>query len=567
MRVTVNNMVLELHDGARVRDAITGWYARSGKRVPTPLPQAEDRYGNPVEHDGRLSDGNSLVIRRERRFWSLLKGRMSTVLTGTLMSGTLVTATLLSVALLTGSCTEGTLTKPGRRQAVILAVNDMHAAIDNFPKLAYLADSLRALYPDMVLVGAGDNQTGNPVNDQYHERGLPMIELMNALRFDLSAVGNHEFDTGPEGFASLTRRAAFPFISANVEADDSLGLRLSPYSVITLPNGLTLAFLGLTQVSSSGIPDTRPANTTGFTFHSPFATARDYLWLGEKSDILIALTHLGFEDDVRLARETPPGIDLIIGGHSHTRVENEQVHNGILITQAESKLKYATLIRMSVSRRGKIKKSMQLITISALPGEEGEVRAMVERYNDNPVLNEVIAGVSDNFTTLEQLGYLMADAQRAAAGADIALMNPGGVRLHQLPAGEVTLKNVYQLDPFGNELVVTRLTGSELLSLLRAAWPVDEERAVLTSGINIEIRLNDQGEPEEFTITGSDGTPLDMNHTYTVAMNSYMTEVYDYEHSDPGESLFFTTAEALIEYLKSESPVRSYSNEKRVRVN
>ncbi len=555
MKVTVNDTPLMIHDGAMVKEAIIAWYSQTGRRLPKQLPAVSDRYGNPVDHEGRLTEGNTLYLKvRGRKRNSLLP--------------------LLAIILAAGATVAGCIGRSSsapdrgwRRQAVILAVNDMHAAIDNFPKLAYLADSLRAIYPDLLLVGAGDNQTGNPVNEQYHEKGLPMIELMTATGFNLSAVGNHEFDTGPEGFARLSRKAGFPFVSANVAPHDSLDLRLSPCEVITLPNGLRLAFVGLTQVSASGIPDTRPANTEGFIFHSPFTTVKEYLWLRDSSDILIALTHLGFEDDVKLALETPPGIDLIIGGHSHTRVENEQVHNGILITQAENKLKYATLITLSVSRRGKISKSMQLISIPALKGEKPEIRAMVDRYNDNPVLNEVIAEATAGFASREQLGYLMADAQRDAAGADIALMNPGGVRLDQLPAGEVTLKHVYQLDPFGNELVVTRLTGNELLSLLRAAWPVDEEKALLPSGINIRIRFDEQRQPEEFAVTQSNGTPLDPERTYTVAMNSYMTEVYHYDHSDPGRSLFFTTAEALITYLKKESPLRSYGNEKRVFIN
>ena len=92
----------------------------------------------------------------------------------------------------------------------------MHATIDNFPKLAYIVDSLHAIYPDMLLIAAGDNQTGNPVNDQYPEKGLPMIELMNAVGFDLSAVGNHEFDSRPKGFSNLTHKADFDFICANM---------------------------------------------------------------------------------------------------------------------------------------------------------------------------------------------------------------------------------------------------------------------------------------------------------------------------------------------------------------
>jgi 5'-nucleotidase len=160
----------------------------------------------------------------------------------------------------------------------------------------------------------------------------------------------------------------------------------------------------------------------------------------------------------------------------------------------------------------------------------------------------------------------MADAQREAAGADIALMNPGGVRIDQLPKGPVTIKNVYQLDPFGNELVVTKLTGTEILSLMHAAWPVDDNSPLYPSGIRTEVKIDTEGDPEKFIILTEDGAPLDMDHIYTVAMNSYMTQVYKYERSDPGQSLFFTTADALITYLKKHTDLRSYRGEKRVKI-
>jgi 5'-nucleotidase len=158
----------------------------------------------------------------------------------------------------------------------------------------------------------------------------------------------------------------------------------------------------------------------------------------------------------------------------------------------------------------------------------------------------------------------MADAQREAAGADIALMNPGGVRIDRLEKGPVTIKNVYQLDPFGNELVVTKLTGEEIHSLLSAAWPVDDRSPLYPSGIRMEVKTDGAGNPEEFTILTDGGSPLEINRIYSVAMNSYMTQVYKYGHSDPGQSLFITTADALISFLKNHNPVRSYRGEKRV---
>lgn len=571
MKITVNDTLLDLHNGARVRDAIAGFYKHEGRKVPERLPVAEDRYGNIVAPDGALTDGNALFILSGRKKRTRLIRLLVVILAAGLLfacSSTRHAATspdMKKQGSTTVAAPAGTVA-PDDRQAVIFSVNDMHAAIDNFPKLAWIVDSLRSVYPNLLLIAAGDNQTGNPINDQFPEKGLPMIDLMNAVGFNLSAVGNHEFDTGPEGFSNLILKANFGFICANVSGGGRHSLKISPYKIFTLPNGLKVAFLGLLQLGQNGIPDSHPDNVRDFVFRSPCETALEYLWLKDSSDVFIALTHIGFEEDVKLAETMPSGIDLIIGGHSHTRVDREQIHNGILITQAENKLKYGTLIRLTVNTDGRITRSMQLIDIRNSKKEKPEIRSMVDRYNDNPVLNQVIATATDDFSSYEELGYLMADAQRAAAGADIALMNPGGVRIDQLPKGPVTIKNVYQLDPFGNELVVTKLTGSEIFSLLRAAWPVDEKSPVYTSGITTGTRVNDQGDPEEIKILTNDGKPLDMNQVYTVAMNSYMTQVYRYEHADPGQSLFFTTAEALIRYLKQEGNLRSYRGEKRVRV-
>jgi len=553
MKITINNTLLELHNGAKVKDAIINYYTHNGWRVPKKLPAAEDRFGNSVAPDGELTEGNMLfTVSRRKKSSPALK---------------LITAIVALGLLSACSSTKHTgTTMPSERQAFIFAVNDMHAAIDNFPKLAFIADSLKTIYPDMLLVAAGDNQTGNPVNDQYPEKGFPMIDLMNATGFDLSALGNHEFDTGQEGLINLLNKAGFSFICANVASDGQYKVKIDPYKIFTLPNGLRIAFLGLLQLGQNGIPDSHPDNVKGFSFRSPFETASEYLWLKDSSDLFVALTHIGFEEDVKLAESMPAGIDLIIGGHSHTRVDKEQVHNGIMIAQAENKLKYGTLIRLTVSADGTIQKSTQLIDIRNSKKEKPSIRAMVDKYNDNPVLNEVIATAADDFSTYEELGYLMADAQREAAGADIALMNPGGVRIDRLEKGPVTIKNVYQLDPFGNELVVTKLTGEEIYALLRAAWTVDDRSPVYPSGISLELKSDDKGDLGDLTVRTEDGTPLDMNRIYTVAMNSYITQVYKYQHNDPGQSLFITTAEALISYLKKQNIVRSYRGEKRIKI-
>lgn len=135
------------------------------------------------------------------------------------------------------------------REAVILAVNDMHAAIDNFPRLAFIIDSLRAIYPDMLLVSAGDNQTGNPINDQYHEKGRPIIELMNSVGFNISAVGNHEFDVGIKNFETHTKIAKFDYLCANINTPQGLEFNIKPYKIINLKNGLKVGFVSLLDLA------------------------------------------------------------------------------------------------------------------------------------------------------------------------------------------------------------------------------------------------------------------------------------------------------------------------------
>ncbi len=554
MKITVNNTPLEIHSGAKVKDVILKYYSQHGKKSPKHLPPVEDRYGNEVAPDGELTEGDILFIKSK-------KEERSAFLT--------VILALAAIGLLS-TCGTGKKAISGsqdEKQAIIFAVNDMHATIDNFPKLAFILDSLRAIYPNLLLVASGDNQTGNPVNDQYPEKGLPMIELMNAVHFDVSAVGNHEFDSRLTGFSKLTHMANFDFICANMSAADSMNIKFSPCKIITLPNGLKLAFLGLLHINQNGIPDSHPDNAIGFTYRSPFETAPEYLYLKDKSDIFIALTHIGFENDVRLAGTMPAGIDLIIGGHSHTKVAKEQVFNGVLITQAENKLKYGTLITLTVKSDGSLQRKMELIDIRNSKNEKETIRIMVDKYNDNPVLKQVIATASDDFSSYEEVGYFMADAQRDAAGTDIALINPGGVRLDHLSKGPVAIMNVYQLDPFGNELVVTKLTGSEIHDLMIAAFPVDDRLPVYPSGIRTVLKVSSEGNITDVTLLTESGSHLDMNKTYSVAMNSYMTLVYKFKHGDPGQSLFITTADATISYLKRIQKIKSYRGEKRVQLN
>lgn len=475
-------------------------------------------------------------------------------------------ALLLSTALIIGCGTSRKVAEQPKTKTIeILSVNDMHAAIDNFPRLAFMVDSLRNIYPDLLLVSGGDNQTGNPVNDQYPQKGMPMIELMNALKFDISAVGNHEFDSRPAGFEYITHHANFDFLSANIVKPKGTDFLIKPYKIIEFPNGVKTAIVSILQVNSNGIPDTHPDNVKGFVFKDPIETANNYLFLKDSGDVFVMLNHYGFEDDVALANQLPANVvDLIIGGHSHTKVDKEQIHNGILITQAGSKLKYATLTKLTINPDGTMEKNMQLFTIDKKGNSSPAIQAMVDSYNNNPAMTQTVAIAEDDFSNKAEVGYLMTDALRKATGTDIALVNPGGVRVQTLAKGPVLTKDVYAMDPFGNEMVQFNLTGHELRLLFLSAFVLDDDMPVIPSGITTRYILSEEGKLNDVEIFTADGQAFDMDKTYSVVMNDYMAAVYKYKHKDPGQGLFRPTAETTIEYLKELKQIPSYRGIHRV---
>lgn len=480
----------------------------------------------------------------------------------------IVGLTVLSVSLLVGCGTSRKVSElPQNKTVEILAVNDMHAAIDNFPRFAFMVDSLRTIYPHLLLVSGGDNQTGNPANDQYPQKGMPIIELMNALNFDLSAVGNHEFDSRLAGFEHITHKAAFDFLSANIQQPTGSDFRVKPYKIVETPNGLKIAFVSFLNINVNGIPDTHPDNVKGFVFYDPYKKAQEYLFLKDSAHLFVMLNHMGFEEDVKLANEVPvESVDLIIGGHSHTKIDKDQIHNGIMITQAERKLKYATLIKLTKSPEGAVKREMKLLTVGKNGSKRSDIQAMVDKYNNNPALTQTIATAQDDFTSFAEIGYMMMDALRKGTGADIALINPGGVRISKLPKGSVRTRDVYEMDPFGNEIVQYNLSGHEIRNLLLAAFTLDDNIPIFPSGITTRYLLNSDGSLKDVELLTPAGEPLDKDKMYTVVMNDYMASTYKYNHQDPGQGLFRPTAETTIEYLKELKTIPSYRGMQRIQI-
>ncbi|MGE5383462.1 MAG: metallophosphoesterase, partial [Omnitrophica WOR_2 bacterium] len=124
-------------------------------------------------------------------------------------------------------------------KVIILSLNDQHAKIDNYGQLKAAVDKIRKENKYVYLFSGGDNFTGNPVVDQYPDKGYPMIDLMNSVGFTASAVGNHEFDYGQQVLGKRMKQANFPFLNANIK-DSTGNFKFKPYYIIKLDNGLRI---------------------------------------------------------------------------------------------------------------------------------------------------------------------------------------------------------------------------------------------------------------------------------------------------------------------------------------
>lgn len=477
---------------------------------------------------------------------------------------TLITGALLT--LLLAGCGVSSHHKSGNHIR-ILSVNDMHAGMERMPRFAFIVDSLRREYPELLILSGGDNQTGNPFNDQYDPKGWPMIEMMNAIGFDASVVGNHEFDTGREGFAYLVSHATFPFLCANMEPPADLPIH--PRMTLRTKNGYTVGIISLLFINELGIPDSHPDKVRPFTFHEPMESYERYLGMRDSVDVLLFLNHYGVLHDQALAKALPSGVvDLIVGGHSHTKIDRELYENGILITQAGSKLHYCTLTDLTLGPdRRVIARSSRLIPIAEGGKEQPAMRALVDKIFANPEMHKALATTEEGLLSKEELGYLMTDAFREVTGADFALTNPGGIRIDSIAPGPISMLDVYTLDPFSNQMMTVELTPAELHRLFESGFDqLDDRQPIVPSGLHVTYALRADGTLEGVTILDDNDQPLDPDRTYKVALSSYAASVYSYGDKSRVKDEHLTSEEAIIAYLSCHRIAPDYSEEHRITI-
>lgn len=445
----------------------------------------------------------------------------------------------------------------------ILCVNDLHAAIDNMPKLAFVVDSIRQEHPDALLMAAGDTRTGNPFNDKCAVPNKPMVDLMNLMGFEMSTMGNHECDGGIESFVRTINDSFFPYVVANAYPADSLKMHISPFRLFQR-NGVKVGVLGLVQVNDQGIPDCHPNLVKGIRFTNPFAEADNYKWLRDRCDVYIGLTHLGIEEDTIMA-DRHPEFDLLVCGHSHDLVPGT-VRNGVMMVQGERWAKYLNEIDITVRDGKVVDRKCKTIDVLAATGVNPKAQAMVDEYNRAAEFYRVLAVATRPFEAAEELGCMMADGTRVQLDTDFAIVNAGCVRYCEKEAGDITVNDILKLDPFDNELMIARINGHQIAEALTEIAVTDHYGPAFVSGLRYEI-VQDRNDLQKYTVTlfDEEWKPLDLDKTYTLAVNSYLATITPAIVNANPENTFEISADVIMKYLENQKTV-DYNGERRIKM-
>jgi 2',3'-cyclic-nucleotide 2'-phosphodiesterase (5'-nucleotidase family) len=439
------------------------------------------------------------------------------------------------------------------KKLTIFFVNDQHGQLNNFSKIKHIVD-LEKLKTTVLTVCSGDIFSGNPVVDNYAEKGYPMIDVMNRVGFDISVIGNHEFDYGEAILKDRINQANFDWVCANVDMGNSAVPQPPAYKTISTSD-LKVTFLGLLETNggiNTTIPSTHPWRVQNLTFERPENVIRQYadVKAQEDSDLYIALTHLGHNSsgnslgDTQLA-ENYPFFDLIIGGHSHQEVNT--IVNKIPIFQSGANLNKLGKIELTIKDKAVESINYELIDLNNYAEYDTELKTIIDAYENLPYLNEVI-GNSSRFHAKAQVGCFYTDALKGVMNVDVTFQNTGGVR-STLNQGDITKREIFEISPFNNGTLIYNMSVLEIKNFL-----VGSRSGFYYSGIQINQIGND------IQVTNANNAIIPDSTILTIGINDYIPSVFEDYFPTSRNPQPLTAAETIISYLENNNSKVNYPN-------
>ncbi|SDZ96908.1 bifunctional metallophosphatase/5'-nucleotidase [Rubrimonas cliftonensis] len=455
----------------------------------------------------------------------------------------------------------------------ILHINDLHSRIEPITKFGSTCDAetdakgdcfggvarvaakiaeLRAALAGqpVLMLDAGDQFQGSLFYTTY--KGAAEAEFMATIGFDAMALGNHEFDDGPAGLAAFLDRVSFPVVSGNIDVSAEPGLagRVAPYVLLEV-GGETVAIVSAVAADT---PETSsPGPRIPFRDEVAALTETVERLRAEGRDKIIALTHVGLRKDMEIAAQVP-GIDAIVGGHSHTLLSNTvdgaepypvtvsgEDGRAVPIVQAEAYSKYVGHLTLVFDDAGDVTSATGdtiVLDASVTPDPAIAARVAAMREPIEALMSEVVAETTAPVdgdrgscrAGVCEMGVLVAEAMLdrvRGQGVQIAIQNGGGLRA-SIDAGEVTMGEVLTVLPFQNTLATFRIRGDHILAALENGLSQVEDGAGRFPQVaGMTYVWNPQAAPGSRVVSASVLTPegpqpLDPQETYGVVSNDYM---------------------------------------------
>ena len=487
---------------------------------------------------------------------------------------------------------DATATEP----VVVLHTNDVHGAIENYAKVAVLADQYAAEGAYVLVLDAGDFSQGT--TSVSLSQGATAIELMNMVGYDAVALGNHEFDYGYEVLKQNMASADFPVLAANVKYNGELAF--DDAAVFTTPGGTKIGVFGLDTPETA--TKAHPGKIAGVTFaggEEMYQIAQDMVTMlreEEGCNYVICIGHLGIDDETAvtanrsidlLAKVT--GIDVFIDGHSHSTEEEiaektnaDRKVGDTVVTSTGTKLEnigVVTIKDSAITTECVPTEGIEVPADNEIAARAAAIAAEVEaEYGTVFAKTEVTLNgekAPGNRTEETNLGDLITDAlvwksDLEGEAVDGAITNGGGIRA-TIEAGDITKKDINTVLPFGNTLSIIKISGSELLEVLEAStFCTPEAIGGFPQVSGIEFTVNtaaayDAGDEypgttyaapksiNRVTITSVGGKDFDPSATYTIATNDFMASggdtYYRFVNATANYNLGISMDEVVMDYI------------------
>jgi len=393
-----------------------------------------------------------------------------------------------------------------------------------------------------TLVDAGDMMQGKPISNLLF--GESVIDVFNAMDYDVATVGNHEFDWGQEKLLARIDQAEFPFVVGNIfyEGTDERPDWAIP-SVMMDIKGQQVGFIGLTSMYTPGI--VMATATEGLEFRDPSSVLGGLVddLHDQGADVIVLIAHMPDVYNGVVSQEMAtlgdPGLDLIISGHSHSSYTGKVGTVPIIQQYSSGTAIGVSDLRYDRYERDMFSANLQVVTTwNTGVTPDPIIAGIVADYQAEiaPTVNKVIAsttglitrGGNDRYLKEVPMGDLIADAQRWKAGTQIAFMNPGGIRAdisYTSYPHDITYGDFFTVQPFDNKLMTMNLTGAQIYALLEQQFLPNQTslRVLQQSGLKYSFDLSKPVGERILNLTLTDGTPILKDATvFSVACNEYI---------------------------------------------